>query len=294
VVTAEGRIVNAASFADSLDDAVVVDECLCVAASAALMRAAFEASYLLGYEPPPSWSAARYALALPRTVTANGVVIAQSLGPSSLPPEVPLAVLSEPLGSLVESELSVNIGSSILVNQATWDAAAAVADAAGTTWGGEGTQAIRALIRLQALAKAMQVSAALSAGFLSRLEEFLDAHCDYGPIGRGFGGLVPSGPGAAPNDLGMSARFLLVFLYGLGGAAVCGGVGESGSVYASFGVNLGASAVLPQAWDQLHVHGLGPSKIDAILLNRSLYHSGGGAVGGSGSLVYWSTDSLIL
>jgi hypothetical protein len=286
------RLVGAASIADaSASDTIVVDEALCVAASAAVMRAAFEASYLLGYEPSASWTAARYALSLPMMVVSGGSgarVIARCEGDSdALPPELPLAVLNEPLGTLAESELAVNIAANIVVNQATWSALASAADDAGLTWGDDVMQATRKLIRLQALARAMQVDASLSSSFLAELDAFLDAHMDAG----GFGGLM------MPNDLGVSARLLLVFLCGLGGATVCGGVGESGSVYASFGVNLASSAVLPATWDRMQVHGLGPSRIDAILLNRSLYGGGGmggGSPYGSSNLVYWSTDSLIL
>lgn len=289
IVNEEGHIVNATSLADSLEDVEVVDEALCVAASAAVMRAAFEASYLLGYRPPAAWATARYALALPM----SGAVISKGLsGGGGVPPEVPLAVLCEPVGSLVESELAVNVAGSILANQEAWAEEAAEAADAGVTWGDDVTEASRELIQLHAVAKAMQVRASLSASFFGALESFLDAHCDFG---TGFGSLVQT-QSNMPNDLGMSARFLMVFLSGLAGATVCGGVGESGSVYASFGVNLGASAVLPDAWDRLLIRGLGSSKIDAILLNRSLYYSGGGGVGsgGSNNLVYWSTDSLIL
>ncbi len=285
------RLVGAASIVDaSASDTMIVDEALCVAASAAVMRAAFEASYLLGYEPSASWTAARYALSLPTmVVSGSGArVIARCEGDSdALPPELPLAVLNEPVGTLAESELAVNIAGNIVVNQATWSALASAAEDEGRTWGDDAMQATRKLIRLQALARAMQVDASLSSSFLAELDAFLDAHMDTG----GFGGLM------MPNDLGVSARLMLVFLCGLGGATVCGGVGESGSVYASFGVNLASSAVLPVTWDRMQVYGLGPSRIDAILLNRSLY--GGGGVGGgspygSSNLVYWSTDSLIL
>jgi hypothetical protein len=299
-IASTDHIVGALSIADTADPGAgmgIIDESLCVAASAALMRAAFEASYLLGYEPPQSWMAARYSLALPTT----GRVIARSFGDSpELPPELPLAVLNEPIGSLVESELSVNVAGSILINQASWAAVAEdlEGEGKGATWGA-GAGSIRKLIRLQALARAMQVDATLASSFLAKLEAFLDEHCDFDDGKGGFGGLVSGGfIGKMPNDLGLSARLLLVFLYGIGGATVCGGVGESGSVYANFGVNVGASAVMPQAWDALHVRGLGPSKIDAILLNRSLHGSSGGGSGsapyGSTNLVYWSTDSLIL
>lgn len=310
VSTETEHMVGALSIADTTDPDAgtgIIDESLCVAASAALMRAAFEASYLLGYEPPQTWMAARYALALPMTTNVNGIVIARSFGDSpEVPPELPLAVLNEPIGSLVESELSVNVASSILINQASWAAVAEALDAAGEGEGegpiwGTAVEANRKLIRLQALARAMQVDATLAPSFLTKLEAFLDAHCDFdngnGNGNGGFGGLVSSSIsiGKMPNDLGLSARLLLVFLYGIGGATVCGGVGESGSVYASFGVNVGASAVMPQAWEALQVRGLGPSKIDAILLNRSLQGGGsGGAPYGSSNLVYWSTDSLIL
>ena len=289
-----GRIVGALSIADTAVPDAVINDSLCVAASAALMRAAFEASYLLGYEPPQSWMAARYSLALPTT----GRVIARSFGDSpELRPALPLAVLNEPFGSLVESELSVNVAGSILINQASWAAVAEdlEGEGKGATWGA-GAGSIRKLIRLQALARAMQVDATLASSFLEKLEAFLDEHCDFDDGKGGFGGLVSGG--FMPNDLGLSARLLLVFLYGIGGAMVCGGVGESGSVYANFGVNVGSSAVMPQAWDALHVRGLGPSKIDAILLNRSLHGSSGGGSGsapyGSTNMVYWSTDSLIL
>jgi hypothetical protein len=262
----------------------IIDETLCIASSAATLRAAIEASYLLGFSPPDAWITARYSLSLPKASVGNGIILRSRADSANVLPEVPLSVLLEPIGSLVETELALNVKSSILSNFSLWTSEAVLASSIGRD------TATRRLIRLHAHALAMQTQSNLSQSFLERLEEFLEEH-DDGPGGFGSLGLV-----GKPNDIGIAARFLSVFLFGLAGATVCGGVGQSGEAYASFGLNLSSSAVLPEPWERMRVGGLGPSKIDAVLLNRGLATTGGLGVGvfGSSNLAYWSTDALIL
>ena len=101
-----------------------------------------------------------------------------------------------------------------------------------------------------------------------------------------------------PNAPELSALLLLAFLHGLAGVVVQGGIGENGETYASMGINLSTSSVLPAAWNRLEMRGIGPKRVDAVLFNRTLGAStdpnnptGLALVTGS-NLVYWSTDAL--
>lgn len=304
------------------------DTVLVTAGCIAALKAACEAAYALGYRPERRWLDVRFGLNLPTlsadkagaplsaplplarylgddlaaelataaAATAGGYRVAQQA------PEEVLLALAEPLGTLVEADLGFNVLANIVRNYDLWGKDPDVADglmvSSGTTAPGE---AVRKLVRLLSMAQAMQVDATLTAAFLADLEAFLDAHSDLGA--GGFGNLSRRGGGGSAwaNDAELSALLLLVFVCGIGGGMVQGGYGESGLEYATLGVSLGTSAVMPAAWERLVITGVGGGAgMGAVLMNRGLVGTvdpGGSTVtvgAGGTNVVYWSTETLSL
>jgi hypothetical protein len=319
------HMTGAVALTDNGANAAVRDTALVVAGTVAALRAACEAAYALGYTPKQVWLDVRFGLTLPALrADANGAPLAlpypiaryagedlaaelaaagSADAEKQQAAEEVLLVLAEPLGTLIESDLGINLLSGISRTHAVWSTDAV---AAGLALAGTGTDmALRALVQLLSLAQAMQVDASKSGAFLTRLDAFLDTYSDYSPGAGGFGNLCAI-PGASANDAELSAVLLLTFITGIGGAAVQGGFGESGLQYSTMGISLGTSCVMPAAWERLVVRGMGPQAVDGVLLNRGIVGTAGtaGGSGGSGSsnitvgyygnsnLVYWSTDTL--
>lgn len=257
-----------------------------VAAAVAVLRGAVEASYALGYSAPQVslWNAVRYGLVL-TTVSASGMQIVASdastsgLGPLAIPE--PLIALMEPLASLSSSLTNTT---TLLNNAVYWTNASNRYMTAGSNASPRDV-AIGDLVSLQAIARLSQSTSSYAATFLSSLNSILTSHVDL----SGFGNIRPAGgPTAAPNDLGMSALFVLAFLQGLGGGTVSGGYTSGQLTYAPLGITTSASAVLPSGWERLVFYGIGPQQVDAVLLNGST-----GASGGTGTFVPWSVNNFV-
>ena len=276
------------------------DPPLLVVAVVAAMRCAIEAAYQLGLAPPELWTSVRYGLQI-RTMpkaplvfaadaggptpagfpaVAGSVAAQAALTPGTGPLAVaePLMAFAEPVASLADA-LAIN-PSALGANLAFWgDAAQRVASTPLL-------EAVGDLVLLHATAQAAQLDAAQAPAVLARLEAILDRHAD---CDGGWGNLRPGGgPAAAPNDLGLSAQLLLAFVQGLGGAFVQGGVTQAQFVYASLGVNASTSSCMPAAWDRLLVYGLGPARVDVVLINN------GGGGGSRTDYAAWSVTTLTL
>lgn len=288
-----------------------------VAAVVAAMRGAIEAAYQLGFAPPQAWSAVRYGLALPTVpgsplVLASdgggptpigypavaGSVAAQSALPAGSGPLAiaePLLVFAEPVASLADA-LALNPGA-LPTNLAYWSSAAQRSSSAAFAASPPLTLAIGDLVVLNATAQAAQlggsVGVAQAASFQTQLDSILDRHSDLGPAqlggsGGGWGNLRPDGgPAAAPNDLGLSSLVLLSFVQGLAGALIQGGITQAQFVYSSLGINTATTSCLPTGWASITVHGLGPARVDVVLLNNL-----GGDGGAGASYTSWSVSAL--
>ena len=253
-----------------------------VAAAVAVLRATVEASYALGYDAPQVslWNAVRYGLILTTATSASGTRIVASdattsgLGPLAIPE--PLVALMEPLVSLSSSLTNSTTFSN---NVVYWTNSS---NRLATT---PRDTAIGDLVSLQAIARLSQSTSSYASTFLSSLNTVLSSHVDL----TGFGNIRPAGgPTAAPNDLGLSALFVLTFLQGLGGAIVEGGYTSGQLVYAPLGISTAASAVLPTGWERLVFYGIGPQQIDVVLLNGST-----GGTGALGTFVPWSVNNFV-
>lgn len=290
IVGATGRIEDSASLFDPSGSAPApVDETLCIASASALLRVAVEACYLVGRKVPRSWTTARFALEIPTETSTDGLILLRTRDDSlRVAPEIPLASLCEPIGSLIEAEHNINISSCIRGNSMIWSKAASDMETSGARWGDETQSAHRRLIQLHAHARAMQVDPMMAASFEGHLATFLDLHCDFE---LGFGNLatIP----LSPNDLGLSAHFLLMFMHGLCGVVVSGGIGERGNMYAPLGLCLRNACVAPPSWEQVILRGVGSDRIDSIMMNRTLFSSRSGIISSSPDIVPWSTDFIV-
>jgi len=323
------RLQGVVALTDTTTNVEVVDTALAIASSVATLKVACEASYALGYDPPQQWIDVRYGLSLPTlsadktgaplsapyplarfdgedlaTELATATAAASSgirLGQQA--PEEVLMVLAEPIGTLIENDLGINIVSNVTRNVNVWGVDTDVTDTLMVS--SSPGNAVRHLIRLMSIAQAMQLDANMTTTFEASLEAFLDAYSDYSSGAGGFGNLskrVFGGSDDVTNDVELSALFLLVFIHGIGTGIVQGGFGESGLEYASLGVSLGTSAVMPVTWERIIFTGIGAQQMDAILLNRGIVGTGTGGgsnivvtLGGGGSnVIYWSTDTLTL
>ena len=293
------------------------DPSLEVAAVVAAMRCATEAAYQLGFAPPEIWTAVRYGLSVSKISVTSNIVASDAGGPtpigfpmvagtiaaqaglaSGAGPLVvaePLLVFAEPVASLADA-LNLNPGL-LSQNLAYWGN---TANRVTSSLVSPIQIAIGDLVILLATAQAAQLGgqagAAQASAFLGRLNDFIDRHSDLGPSssggnGGGWGNLRPaSGPPAAPNDLGLSCLLLLVFVQSLAGAQLQGGVTQAQFIYSSLGVNAATTSCLPPSWNSITVHGLGPARVDVVLLNNL---GGGGARGGA-QYASWSVSALTL
>ena len=273
-----------------------------VASVVATLRCAMEASYELGFAPRELWGAVRYGLGpLVQPPPATSVLAPDTPVLPEDPPE-PLLCLVEPVASL-SSDLWTFLPSSAALapNVAYWQTLESVASAsASASVSASAASVISApLVLAAAEAQAAQTASGtlavlMAAGdaVLARLDAFLDRHMHpWGDLRHASAVSAASGA-----DLGLSAQLLLVFLQGLGGVQVQGGVTETRFYYASLGVNANASAVLPSTWQQLVIHGLGAQQDDLILFNRASASGGGswnpGNLGPPPVLVPWSVSAL--
>jgi hypothetical protein len=290
------------------------DPTLEVAAIVAAMRCATEAAYQLGFAPSPLWSAVRYGLSV-RTISGGAVLASDAGGPTPLgfpivdgsvaaqaaltPGQGPLAVaepllvFAEPVASLADA-LNLNPGA-LLQNLAYWATPASriLPSAASTS---PLLSAVGDGVVLHATAQAAQLGGqagtANANAFLVLLNAFLDAHSDLGPSSAGgqggaWGNLRPAGCGPSANDLGLGCLLMLSFVQGLAGAQLQGGITQAQFIYSSLGVNAATTACLPAGWGSITVHGLGPRKVDIVLLNNL---GGGGTAGAKFSS--WSVSAL--
>jgi hypothetical protein len=270
-----------------------------VASVVATLRCAMEASYELGFAPRELWGAVRYGLGpLIQPPPATSVLAPDTPVLPEDPPE-PLLCLVEPVASL-SSDLWTFLPSSAALgpNVAYWETLESVANASASASSASSASAVISapLVLAAAEAQAAQTASGtlavlMAAGdaVLARLDAFLDGHM------HPWGDLRHAST-ASGADLGLSAQLLLVFLQGLGGVQVQGGVTETRFYYASLGVNANASAVLPSTWQQLVIHGLGAQQDDLILFNRASASGGGswnpGNLGPPPVLVPWSVSAL--
>ena len=268
-----------------------VDDPALVAAVVGGIRGAVEAAYVIGQSPPAIWTSVRYGLTLPSAVSPidGGPLIgsdaATPLAPLGIPE--PLLVLSEPLLSLSE-DLGAN-ASTLPQNAAYWGSAAGRRSTGVSAF----EAAFGDLVLLHAAAQLSQYDASRSPAFLAALGATLAAHSDA--ASGGWGNLRPAaGPSAAPSDLGLSAMLLLVFVQGLCGATVQGGVTQTRILYATMGVNASATAVLPADWQNVRIHGLG-GQADLVLFNSATADgvtSGGPGGPSGGAYVPWTVSAL--
>lgn len=269
---------------------------LVVVASVAVLRAACEAAYALGNAPSnlKTWENLRYSLSV--SILSNGVQSQVTLAPSSTEsgddastlrlaiPE-PLVALLEPYVSLGSVAISSVFDPSDALDTNIWFWSDPTHRASTPA---PGQAAFGDLVIAQALARASQKDPSRSSDFLAALESILETHTDAFSGGFGNFRANSSTSTAQYNDLGLSAQLLTVFVQGLAGAFVQGGYTPAQDVYATLGVSVAASAVLPTDWERLLVSGIGHEQVDAVLLNGGLNPSSDPS-----SFIPWTVNSLM-
>jgi hypothetical protein len=268
-----------------LDDSVIcTDNALTVSCTLQALVGALQASYELQVSPRTTWVTVAAGLTVP--VSARGVVQFAAGAPSTASPVIlePLLLLA-PYLSQPLLQAGLDLQTALPATYQYWASNASPA-AVG--------HPLNHALRGTALAQMAQWD--MTGAAVTGMTAEFDAVSSAGPSAdTAFGNVVAANPSDAANDLGMTAAQLMVVLQGMVGARVTGGISDTRYCYEPFGMSLNTAAVLPAAWAQVRLSGIGAGKRSCVTLNRTAASSSGyvGTALPTQVLAPWSVKTLL-
>lgn len=212
------------------------DHVITLGGSIALLKSAIEASAVLSIDPPRIWSDVRYGL----NIEYVSPHVIGSLSEND--PFDPLFILLEPLGSLIESDVGINLRTELRQTFQHWK-------------GLKGT--------VTTIHNQLRWFHATLQSIQSQLDNI---DTDINSLDSQLNDILSFEYGH-DSSLMFSIHLLYTFLCGLTGVMIVGGVSESGREYQSFQILQNSSCVMPSNWESIDIF---TTKGKQQLLNRSI------------------------
>ncbi len=231
------------------------------------LRYALEASYDLQLPPRDAWTDVYFGLKVPFFTNELGDVIKLNDGYPATPPTQigDRAKIMEPLLLLLPYYNALLFGIDTRITSTT---ISNNLDFYRTHLPVEFAQhPYNLLLESAMLAQLAQTDDAHVDAFYDKIDEFLDVCTD-----NFWGSFVGfTGTPSAGNDLMIASTFLLVMLQSLGGLRIAGGVTETRFLYEDMKIRIVRCGIMPRAWRQLRIDGVGKTKQTALVTNKLLY-----------------------
>lgn len=231
------------------------------------LRYALEASYDLQLPPRDAWTDVYFGLKVPFFTNQLGDVIMLNDGYPTTPPPLleDRAKIMEPLLLLLPYYNALLFGvdtrvtsSTISKNLEFYRAHLPVEFA---------QHPYNLLLESAMLAQLAQTDETHIDAFYDKVDEFLNVCTDdYWGSFIGFPGTPSAG-----HDTMIAATFLLVVLQSLGGLRIAGGVTETRFLYEDMKIRIVRCGIMPRAWRQLRIDGVGKTKQTALVTNKLFY-----------------------